>query len=152
MLGDFLPLREFLEKFQEIENVTLMGIGPVSTNTIIASLSAAAEYDFPLFLIASRNQVDKEELGGGYLSGWDQQGFVNGVKELAEMHGLPRVVYFCRDHGGPWQRDKELNQKIPHEEAMNFGKTSFLADLKAGFDLLHIDPTKNPFLKEAGYS
>jgi hypothetical protein len=152
MLGDFLTLREFLEKFQDVKNVTLLGIGPVSTNTIIASLSAAAEYDFPLFLIASRNQVDKEELGGGYLSGWDQRGFVNGVKELAEMHGSPKAVYFCRDHGGPWQRDKELNQKIPHDEAMAFGKASFLADLKAGFDLLHIDPTKNPFLKEADES
>ena len=152
MLGNFLPLREFLDRFQKIENVTLLGIGPVSTNTIIAALSAATEYDFPLFLIASRNQVDKKELGGGYLSGWDQQGFVNGVKELAQMHGFPKAVYFCRDHGGPWQRDKELNQKIPHKEAMEFGKTSFLADLKAGFDLLHIDPTKNPFLEEAGDS
>ena len=148
MLGNFLPLREFLEKFQKIENVTLLGIGPVSTNTIVAALSAATEYDFPLFLIASRNQVDKKELGGGYLSGWNQQGFVNGVRELAEMHGFPKAVYFCRDHGGPWQRDKELNQKIPHKEAMAFGTASFLADLKAGFDLLHIDPTKNPFLKK----
>ena len=99
-------------------------------------------------MIASRNQVDKEELGGGYLSGWDQPGFVSGVKALDEIHAFPKAVCFCRDHGVPWQRDKELDQKIPHAEAMDFGKSSFLADLKAGFDLFHIDPTKNPFLKE----
>ncbi len=126
----------------------MLGIGPVSTNTIVVALSASTEYDFPLFLIASHNQVDKKELGSGYLSGWDQTGFVNGVRELAEMHGFLKAVYFCRDHGGPWQRDKELNQKIPHQEAMALGTASFLADLKAGFDLLHIDPTKNPFLKK----
>ncbi len=148
MLGDFLTLREFLERFRKIKNVTLLGIGPVSTNTIIAALSTAAEYDFPLFLIASRNQVDKKELGGGYLSGWDQAGFVNGVRELAEKHGFPKAIYFCRDHGGPWQRDRELNGKMPHDEAMAIGKASFLADLEAGFDLLHIDPTKNPFLNK----
>lgn len=147
-MGNFLPLRDFLDRFQKVKNVTLLGIGPVSTNTIIAALQAAAEHDFPLFLIASRNQVDKKELGGGYLSGWDQQGFVKGVRKLAEMHDLPKAVYFCRDHGGPWQRDKELNGKMPHDEAMAIGKASFLADLEAGFDLLHIDPTKNPFLQK----
>ena len=133
-----------------MKGVTLLGIGPVTKMTIMASLQVGAEYDFPVFLIASRNQVDKEELGGGYLSGWDQEGFLSGVKELAEQTAsFPKVVYFCRDHGGPWQRDQELKEKIPHNEAMSLGKKSFLADLKAGFDLLHIDPTKNPFLREA---
>ena len=48
MPGDFLTLPEFLDRFQKIENVTLMGVGPVSTNTIIASLLTADERDFPL--------------------------------------------------------------------------------------------------------
>ncbi|MBT9151094.1 MAG: hypothetical protein DDT40_01278 [candidate division WS2 bacterium] len=149
MIGKFLTLAELFRRFQKIDAVTLLGIGPVSKNTIIASLEVARKYDFPLLFIVSRNQVDKKELGGGYLSGWDQKGFVSGVKRLAERHAFPSVVYFCRDHGGPYQRDKELNQKILHDEAMRLGKASFFADLEAGFDLLHIDPTKNPFLKEA---
>ncbi len=148
MLGDFVPLGEFLDGFRRMKNVTLLGIGPVSTNTVVAALLTAAERDFPLFLIASRNQVDREELGGGYLSGWDQQGFVDGVRKLTGIHGCPRAVYFCRDHGGPWQRDMELDGKIAHDEAMELCRTSFLADLQAGFDLLHIDPTKNPFLEK----
>ncbi|MFH0795963.1 MAG: class II D-tagatose-bisphosphate aldolase, non-catalytic subunit, partial [Candidatus Omnitrophota bacterium] len=152
MIGKFLTLAELFRRFQKINDVTLLGIGPVSKNTIIASLEVARKYDFPLLFIASRNQVDKKELGGGYLSGWDQKGFVSGVKRLAERYAFPKAVYFCRDHGGPWQRDKELNQRIPHDEAIRLGKISFFADIEAGFDLLHIDPTKSPFLKEAADS
>jgi len=149
MLGNFLGIKEFSKKFQKVKGVTLLGVGPVTKNTIIAILQIASEYDFPVFLIASRNQVDKKEFGGGYLCGWDQKGFISGVEELIKTSSIfPKAIYFCRDHGGPWQRDKELNERIPHNYAIEIAKKSFLADLKAGFDLFHIDPTKNPFLKE----
>ena len=52
--------------------------------------------------------------------------------------------YLCRDHGGPWQRDEERRAKLPEKEAMERGLTSYYADIDAGFDLLHIDPTKDP--------
>ena len=45
MLGNFLPLRKILDRLQKIEN---------------AALSTATEYDFPLCLIASRNQAHQE--------------------------------------------------------------------------------------------
>ena len=46
----------------------------------------------------------------------------------------------------PWQRDNERNAHLPEDEAMRLGKESYLADLLAGFDLLHIDPTKDPYV------
>src|SRR5699024_1334841 len=49
------------------------------------------------------------------------------------------------DHGGPWQRDEERDNHLPEEEAMEIGKKSFLADIESGFDLLMVDPTKDPF-------
>lgn len=55
------------------------------------------------------------------------------------------MYYLCRDHGGPWQRDKERNDHLPTELAMELGKQSYVADIEAGFDLLMIDPTKDPF-------
>ncbi|PTI34125.1 sugar-phosphate kinase, partial [Mammaliicoccus vitulinus] len=53
--------------------------------------------------------------------------------------------YMCRDHGGPWQRDKERNDHLDSEKAMSLGKKSYIADIEAGFSLLMIDPTKDPF-------
>ena len=46
---------------------TLIGIGPMSSNLLKASFELARDEDFPLMFIASRNQVDKDELGGAML-------------------------------------------------------------------------------------
>ena len=123
---------------------TLLGIGPMSEAVIEASFLLAKERDFPLMFIASRNQVDAEELGGGYVRNWDQRAFVGALRDMAVKTGFEGIYHVCRDHGGPWQRDKERADKLPEPEAMALGKRSYLADLLAGFDLLHIDPTKDP--------
>lgn len=123
---------------------THIGIGPMSHNLLQAAFELAKEKDFPLILIASRNQVDSDRFGGGYVCGFDQQRFVETTERIAKEVGFDGLCYFCRDHGGPWQRDKERNDKLPTEEAMQIGLESYLDDAKAGFDLLHIDPTKDP--------
>lgn len=124
---------------------TLVGIGPMSSNLLQASFELARDKDFPLMFIASRNQVDKDELGGGYVNGWDQKRFAADIKKEADNVDFKGLYYLCRDHGGPWQRDEERNAHLPVEEAMELAKKSYLADIEAGFDLLMIDPTKDPF-------
>lgn len=124
---------------------TLVGIGPMSPNLLRASFELAKADDFPLMFIASRNQVDKDELGGGYVNGWDQKRFAADIRKVADEVGFDGLYYLCRDHGGPWQRDKERNDHLPFDEAMKLAKASYLADIEAGFDLLMIDPTKDPF-------
>lgn len=126
---------------------TLLGIGPMSRPVIEASFILAKEKDFPLMFIASRNQVDAKELGGGYVCNWDQYDFAKALKDIADEVGFNGIYHICRDHGGPWQRDKERGDKLPEKEAMDLGKQSYLVDLLAGFDLLHIDPTKDPHVK-----
>jgi D-tagatose-1,6-bisphosphate aldolase subunit GatZ/KbaZ len=128
---------------------TLLGIGPMSRPVIEASYLLAKERDFPLMFIASRNQVDAKELGGGYVCNWDQYDFAKALKDIAGEVGFSGICHICRDHGGPWQRDKERSNKLPEKEAMDLGKQSYLADLLSGFDLLHIDPTKDPHVKGA---
>ena len=123
---------------------THIGVGPMSYNLLRAALELAQEKDFPLILIASRNQVDSDRFGGGYVCGFDQNRFVETTEKIAEEIGFDGLCYFCRDHGGPWQRDKERNDKLPTEEAMEIGLQSYFDDAEAGFDLLHIDPTKDP--------
>ncbi len=124
---------------------TLIGIGPMSPNLLQATFELARDCDFPPMFIASRNQVDLDELGGGYVNGWDQFRFAADIKAAADAVGYEGDYYLCRDHGGPWQRDGERNAHLPEDEAMELARKSYKADLEAGFDLLMIDPTKDPF-------
>lgn len=133
-------------KMGKNEKATMLGIGPMSKILIKASILLAKEKDFPLMFIASRNQVDAKELGGGYVCNWDQKGFSNAIKEIAQEVGFEGWYYLCRDHGGPWQRDKERKDHLPEKEAMELGKKSYIEDIENSFDLLHIDPTKDPYV------
>ena len=105
------------------ERFTLLGVGPMSKTLLTAALSLAKERDFPLMLIASRNQVDSDEFGHGYVCGWDQDRFVKDVEAAAAAVGFDGLVYLCRDHGGPWQRDEERAAGLPVEEAMEIIKS-----------------------------
>ena len=144
-----LPIKKVVDgllKLQDTgESATLLGIGPMSSNLLQASFELARDYDFPLMIIASRNQVDADELGGGYVNGWDQKRFHDDIRKIANQVSFDGLYYLCRDHGGPWQRDNERNAHLCEEEAMKLARQSYLADIENGFDLLMIDPTKDPF-------
>lgn len=144
-----LPIKTVVQRLLDLQeegkSATLLGIGPMSPNLLQASFELAKDNDFPLMFIASRNQVDADELGGGYVNGWNQKTFTKDIKQIADKVGFDGLYYLCRDHGGPWQRDKERNDHLPVDKAMELGKKSYLADIEAGFDLLMIDPTKDPF-------
>lgn len=138
MMNAAKGLKEKGDKF------SLLGIGPMSKTLLRATLELAKEKDFPIMLIASRNQVDSDEFGHGYVCGWDQDRFVADVKAVQKEIGFDGLCYLCRDHGGPWQRDEERAAKLPVDVAMEKCVKSYKHDMEAGFDLLHIDPTKDP--------
>jgi hypothetical protein len=123
---------------------TLLGIGPMSEEVLLAALELGRESDFPVIFIASRNQVDSRRFGSGYVKGWDQADFVAAAKRLAEKARFDGPLYICRDHGGPWQRDEERSPGIPEEQAIQSARDSYREDLLAGFQVLHIDPTRAP--------
>jgi len=145
-----MNIREVIDKIFTLEEAgfrtTLLGIGPMSRNLIVASLELAKEKDFPILFIASRNQVDAKELGGGYVCNWDQQGFKEAIEEIAKEVDFIGLYYLCRDHGGPWQRDNERSSHLSEATAMELAKKSYVEDLIHNFDLLHIDPTKDPYV------
>jgi tagatose-1,6-bisphosphate aldolase non-catalytic subunit AgaZ/GatZ len=128
------------------DQATMLGIGPMSESLITACFELAKADRFPLMFIASRNQVDLDELGGGYVCGWDQRRFAADLKRIAEEVNFTGDYFLCRDHGGPWQRDKERNDHLAEQDAMKLAHQSYEADLLNGFDLLHIDPTKDPYI------
>ena len=144
-----LPIKKAVEGLLKLQDTgksaTLLGIGPMSPNLLQAAFELGRDCDFPLMFIASRNQVDIDELGGGYVNAWDQKRFSEDIAEAAKKVGFDGLYYLCRDHGGPWQRDEERNAHLPEDEAMELAKKSYLADMLNGFDLLMIDPTKDPF-------
>ena len=148
-MADKLPIKKVVEGLLKLQDegkdATLIGIGPMSSNLLQATFELASEYDFPPMYIASRNQVDADEFGAGYVNGWDQFRFAEDIKKAAEAAGYTGDYYLCRDHGGPWQRDEERNAHLPEDEAMEIARRSYQADMEAGFDLLMIDPTKDPF-------
>jgi tagatose-1,6-bisphosphate aldolase non-catalytic subunit AgaZ/GatZ len=50
-------------------------------------------------------------------------------------------LYPCLDHGGPWLKDLHTLAKLSFAETMEKLYTSISACVKAGYKLLHIDPT-----------
>lgn len=144
-----IKIKDFIKAdiklLKENRGGVLLGIGPMSETMIKASLELANEKDFPLMFIASRNQVDSDDFGSGYVNGWNQERFVRDINNIAEEVNFNGIYYFCRDHGGPWQRDEERNAHLDEDKAMELGKKSYYEDIKNGFDLLMIDPTKDPF-------
>ena len=83
-------------------------------NVIKAAFEACVRCQCPPIFIASRNQVDLKSLGHGYLmGGMDQSGFVEILRKAASDAGYSGPLFICRDHGGPWQRNAELDQALP---------------------------------------
>jgi tagatose-1,6-bisphosphate aldolase non-catalytic subunit AgaZ/GatZ len=116
---------------------TLLGVGPMSINCVDATIELANDYDVLLMLIASRRQIDSKEFGGGYVNNWTTEKFADYVIER-DKRGK---VLLARDHGGPWQNPKEVEKNLSLRLAMESAKASYAADLDAGFQILHIDPS-----------
>jgi tagatose-1,6-bisphosphate aldolase non-catalytic subunit AgaZ/GatZ len=110
-----------------------IGIGPMSRNLVDACLRVAARRRSPIMLIASRRQIESAVMGGGYVEGWDTRTFA----EYVRARDPGRLLWLCRDHGGPWQHPSEA--AMGELDAMESSRLSFLDDIEAGFDLLHID-------------
>lgn len=130
-----MGLPKIIKDFVANRRVTLLGVGPMSKNCVDAAIELANEHDVPLMLIASRRQVDSEELGGGYVNDWTTEDFAAYV----DARDRKQRVILARDHGGPWQNPAEAGQKLPLAEAMASAKRSYEADIRAGFQILHID-------------
>lgn len=130
-------IHQRLETFLEKRRRTLLGVGPMSRNCVDAAIELATEHAVPLLLIASRRQIDADEFGGGYVNNWTTARF---AEYVIDRDKSSRVL-LARDHGGPWQNTKEKNAQLSLRRAMESAKASYRADLAAGFQILHIDPS-----------
>lgn len=95
--------------------MTMLCVGAVSRNTVIAACRVARETNTPMQIVASRNQCDPS---GGYI-GWNQQE----LKEVVDRDGCG-LVHVARDHGAQGDDWDKL----------------MLTDLEAGWRAFHLDP------------
>lgn len=105
----------------------------MSVEIIDATIDYAYERGVQLMLVASRNQIECADLGGGYVGGFSSDSFVSYIKD--KEHSSNVVV--CRDHSGPGLRNGEI--ALSGEDAMKKAMLSVVRDVEAGFDLIHID-------------
>ncbi|MBL7713904.1 MAG: class II D-tagatose-bisphosphate aldolase, non-catalytic subunit [Bdellovibrionales bacterium] len=134
-----MTLEQIKKRMAESQK-TQLGIGPMSKNCVDVTVDLAQEFDVPLILIASRRQIEDRALGGGYVNRWSTDEFASYVRE----RDPGRKVILARDHGGPWQNETEFQKKIDLGAAMASAKKSYQADIDAGMQLLHIDPSLDP--------
>jgi tagatose-1,6-bisphosphate aldolase non-catalytic subunit AgaZ/GatZ len=115
-----------------------LGVGPMSAACVNATISIAQRRSKRLMLIASRRQIDREEVGGGYVEGWDTEAFAKYVRQ----RDINRQIILCRDHGGPWQHPADF--QVPDESSvMQSAFDSFTEDVRCGFQILHIDTSRD---------
>jgi len=130
-----------LEKIQKLisRRITLLGAGPMSKISVDAIIELSNFYNLPIAMIPSRRQIECRELGGGYVENWSTEEFAEYVRSKDKGGN----VLLSRDHCGPWQLE-QLNKDGSHntlEDEMKLVKISIEADVKSGFDLIHLDPS-----------
>ena len=128
------------KNFLKISKLPIIGIGPMSKNCVDASIEFSNENNFLLMLIASRRQIESNELGRGYVNNWSTEEFSTYVLKKDKK----KKIILCRDHGGPWQNDRDKKQKLSLKNAMNSAKKSFKVDIDNNFKIIHIDPSEDP--------
>ena len=130
-------IQQNLKNILNQRRCTLLGVGPMSINCVDAAIELANDYEVPIFLIASRRQIDSENFGGGYVNNWTTENFSDYVLNKDKK----RNILLARDHGGPWQNNIEKERAYDLKMAMNSAKSSYESDIDAGFQALHIDPS-----------
>lgn len=110
-----------------------LGVGPMSSEIVELLLEYSQTNNYPLMIIASRNQVD---YNSGYVSTTKQL-----VKQIKEHPGYDsNRILICRDHCGPYFSDNDKNKTI--EESMQECFKTIKTDIENDFDLIHIDVSR----------
>ncbi len=125
------PIQSLLAAHRNGERVGLYSVCCSNEQVLLAAMDVARQYDTPLLIEATSNQVDQF---GGY-TGMTPSAYRDYVWRLADTHGFPRQrLLLGGDHLGPnaWQ-DR------PADEAMAHARALIHAYAAAGFHKIHLD-------------
>jgi D-tagatose-1,6-bisphosphate aldolase subunit GatZ/KbaZ len=112
-----------------------LGVGPMSNEIINLCLEYSKVYEYPLMIIASRNQVDATS---GYVCTTSE--LVKKIKDNV-YYNSDRIL-ICRDHCGPYFSD--LDQQLELDDAVDKCIETIDKDIDANFELIHIDVSRIP--------
>lgn len=115
-----------------------LGIGPMSKEIINCLSSFSKKYKTEIILIASRNQIDIKNFGGGYVNNFDTKNYANFIKNKKNNY-----LIMARDHCGPYTNSNVRQTNSLKKEIDNTKKT-LLSDIKNDFKIIHIDTSKVP--------
>ena len=118
-----------------------LGVGPMSPEVVEICLEYSKVHNFPIMIIASRNQVDTIT---GYA--FTTEKLVDFVK-VNENYDPARVL-ICRDHCGPYYGD--IDNGLSVEDALKNCINTIDSDVKNGFNLIHVDISR--IAKEEKYT
>lgn len=114
---------------------TFLGLGPMSLEVINSLNYFSKKYKKKIMLISSRNQIESEKLGGGYVNNFSTLEFANFVKKKKN-----NLLIMSRDHCGPYKRDNKEKSSLLKE--VDDCKISLLDDILNDFKILHIDTSQ----------
>lgn len=137
-----VPITRFILKFNNLfdeRKFTLLAVNANSILAIKSALATAKRCNAPIIFITTLNQVD---LDGGY-TGWNQYDFVKIVLEESEYAEFDGPIILASDHYGPWLKDRQVAERWSYNECIQWLQKSIEACINAGYDLLHIDMTKD---------
>ena len=114
---------------------TFLGLGPMSLEVVNALNYFSKKYKKKIMLICSRNQIESDKLGGGYVNNFSTSEFANFVKGKKN-----NFLIMSRDHCGPFKRDNKKKSSLIKE--VSDCKISLKDDILNDFKILHIDTSE----------
>lgn len=138
-----------LKRIEEVKTETgiprtLFAVCPNSMSVIKASFRAAKRNNAPVKFAATLNQIDSDR---GYV-GLTQKEFTKMLSDEARSVNFDGPYIVAIDHGGPWLKDRQSQERWDLLSAMEGVKKSFEDAIAAGYDLIHVDPTVDIFVPE----
>ncbi|RPG55378.1 MAG: tagatose-6-phosphate kinase [Flavobacteriales bacterium TMED235] len=126
---------KFLDHYILKRRNTMLGVGPMSKNCVDATIEISNQYKVPIFLIASRRQIECESLGGGYCNNWNTEQ----LSKYVSSKDKKNMIILSRDHGGSFQGNPDIEKKNNYKKTLLQAKESFKIDIDSNFKIIHID-------------
>ena len=109
-----------------------VAVGMATRYSLDAAREISIEANRPVMVIASRRQVEADELGGGYVG-------LDTGRWASDAAASTGSLIVARDHGGLYQHPADHAGATDEGEVTERALESFRNDILSGVELLHID-------------
>ena len=122
------------------KNNLFLCVGPTTKNAINIVSDYALKNKFHISLITTRNQIETNSLGKGYVNNFNTDTFVKFITNKKNKY-----LSLSRDHCGPYIKN---TNNLSLREEINITKKVIEDDIKNNFKFLHLDVAECPSKKK----